>query len=87
MDKKKNDHYTHYEKVCKKMSVSARLVRTTKTTVILSRKRWYKMEIWRRGESNPCPKTYPHEFLRVYSVISAMPIPSKPRKQTRATDQ
>ena len=25
---------------------------------------------WRWGESNSCPKAYPHELLRVYSVIA-----------------
>ena len=23
---------------------------------------------WRRGELNPCPKTYSYDFLRAYSV-------------------
>ena len=24
---------------------------------------------WRRGELNPCPKVFPHGFLRVYAVV------------------
>ncbi len=26
---------------------------------------------WRRGESNPCPKTHPHDLLRVQMLFFA----------------
>src|SRR5690606_14754603 len=35
---------------------------------------------WRRGDSNPCPKTSPHELLRVQSLeeVSPVKLPSDP---------
>ena len=42
---------------------------------MLTKKPWREMPAtasgwWRWGESNSCPKAYPHELLRVYSVIA-----------------
>ena len=35
---------------------------------------------WRRGESNPCPKTHPTGFLRVKSILIYAFIESEPTK-------